>query len=326
MIVLAGDVGGTNARLALVELNGQAVRIVKQRRYPSRDYPGLGPIVRGFFEASASRPERACVAIACPIVGDDCTAPNLPWKVNARELAADIGIPRTSIINDFVAIGYGIALLGQSDLATLQQGTPAPQSTIALIGAGTGLGQGFLVWEGDHYQVLPSEGGHADYAARGNFEAGLLRSLREQFGRASWERLLSGAGLVNIYRYLLASGVAREQDSVKEEMQREDPAAVITRHALAKTDCLSDRTLDLFCETLGAQAGNLALTVVAKGGVYIAGGIAPRIVERLESGPFLTAFREKGRLSELLSRIPVHVITNPSVGLLGAAAVAARMD
>ena len=326
MIVLAGDVGGTNARLALVEMNGQAPRIVKESRYPSHDYPGLGPIVKRFFEESGSRPERACVAIACPIVGDDCTAPNLAWIVNAVALAAEIGISQTSIINDFVAVGHGIPLLQPSDLATLQRGTPDPHGSIALIGAGTGLGQGFLVWEGDHYQVLPSEGGHADYAPRGNLEAGLLRFLEQQFHRVSWERLLSGAGLVNIYRYLLASGVAPEQDSVREEMQKADPAAVITRHALAGTDCLADRALDLFCETMGAQAGNLALTVVAKGGVYLAGGIAPRIVQRLESGPFMKAFLDKGRLSDMLSLIPVHVILNPSVGLLGAAAEAARMD
>jgi glucokinase len=325
-MVLAGDVGGTNARLAVVELNGTRARITRQGKYRSRDYPGLASIVRRFREEAGTVPERACIAIACPIVGDDCTAPNLPWKVNALRLAAEIGIPRISIINDFVAIGYGVALLDPSDLATLQQGSPAPRDPIALIGAGTGLGQGFLVWEGDHYRVLPLEGGHADYAPRGKLEAGLLGFLEEQFHRVSWERLLSGAGLVSIYRYLLASGMAPEQDLVRAEMQREDPASVISRHGLARTDCLSDRTLDLFCGILGAQAGNLALTVVAKGGVFLAGGIAPRIAERLESGPFLTAFRDKGRLSELLSQIPVHVILNPSVGVLGAAAVAARMD
>lgn len=325
MIVLAGDVGGTNARIATVELNGRTARVAQQSRYPSRDYPGLTPIVRGFCEGLASRPDRACFGIACPVVGDDCTAPNLPWTINARKLADEIGIPRSTIINDFVAVGYGVELLGPADLATLQEGTPATQGPIALIGAGTGLGQGFLLWEGDHYRVLPSEGGHGDYAPHNKLQTGLLQFLHEQFGRVSWERLLSGAGMVNLYRYLLAAGAAPEQPSVCSEMEKEDPAAVITRHALAKTDCLADRALDLFCELLGAQAGNLALTVISTGGVYLAGGIAPRIAERLKSGPFLTAFRDKGRMTELLSRIPVHVITNPNVGLLGAAAVAARL-
>jgi glucokinase len=309
-----------------VDWEGRTARILRDSKYRSADYLGLTPIVRRFCEEAASRPDRACFGIACPVVGDDCTAPNLPWSINARTLAVEIGIPHTTIINDFVAVGYGIELLGPSDLATLQEGSPTPQGPIALIGAGTGLGQGFLVWEGDHYRVLPSEGGHGDYAPRGRLQTGLLQYLRRQVDHVSWERLLSGRGMVNAYQYLLASAVAPEQAAVRGEMKTEDPATVITRHGLARTDCLSDRALDLFCEILGAQAGNLALTVVSTGGVYLAGGIAPRIAERLKSGPFLTAFRDKGRMSELLSRIPVHVIMNPNVALLGAAAVAGRMD
>ena len=161
MIVLAGDVGGTNARLAFVELEGSRARMVQRETYPSRDYPGLAAIVRRFCAGAGSLPERACFGIACAVVGDDCSTPNLPWTVNARDLAADIGIPRTTIINDFVAIGYGIEFLVPTDLATLQAGNPTAHGPIALIGAGTGLGQGFLVWNDDHYRVLPSEGGHA---------------------------------------------------------------------------------------------------------------------------------------------------------------------
>ena len=326
MIVLAGDVGGTNARLALVELEGRGARIVREHRYLSRDYPGLTPIVRRFCEETGTRPDRACLGVACPVAGDECTAPNLPWTINVRTLAAEIGIPRTTIINDFTAVGYGVEMLGPTDLVTLQEGSPVPQGPIALIGAGTGLGQGFLVWQGDHYRVLASEGGHTDFAPSGELQTGLLGDLRRRFGRVSWERLLSGAGLLNIYGYLAASAAAPEQASVHSEMEQEDPASVITRHGLAGTDDLSDRALELFCEIFGAQAGNLALTVVATGGVYLAGGIAPRIAERLGAGPFLRAFRDKGRLSELLSRVPVHVIMNPSVGLLGAAAFAGRME
>jgi glucokinase len=324
VIVLAGDVGGTNARLATVELNGHSARVQRESIYPSGSYPGLTPIVRRFCEELESRPDRACFGIACPVVGDDCTASNLPWTINARRLAAEIEIPRTTIINDFVAAGHGIELLGPSDLATLQEGSPIPRGPIALIGAGTGLGQGLLIWEGEHYRVLPSEGGHGDYAPSGDLQTGLLRFLRREFGRVSWERLLSGAGIVNTYNYLLASAAAPEQATVHDEMAREDPASVITRRGLARTDRLSESALDLFCEILGAQAGNLALTIISTAGVYLAGGIAPRIVDRLKSGPFLTAFRNKGRMTELLSRIPVHVIMNPNVALLGAAAYAAR--
>jgi glucokinase len=325
-MVLAGDVGGTNARLATVELNGRTAQIGRQSRYPSGDYAGLTPIVRAFGNGGPPLPDRACFAIACPIVGDDCVAPNLPWTVNARTLASEIGIPRTTIINDFVAVGYAVELLGPSDLATLQQGSGVSQGPIALIGPGTGLGQGFLLWDGDHYRVFASEGGHGDFAPRGKLQADLLRFLTERFERVSWERVLSGPGLVNTYQFLLSSGVAPEQPTVRAEMEREVPAAVIASHALAKTDSLSDRALDLFCEILGAEAGNLALSVIATGGVYIAGGIAPRIVDRLKGEAFRTAFRDKGRLSALLSRIPVHVITNPNVGLLGAAAVAGRLS
>ncbi len=325
MIVLAGDVGGTNARLAVVDVDGRTALIVKERKYVSHEYLGLAPIVRRFCDEVGSRPDRACFGIACPVVGEDCTAPNLPWTINARQLAADIEIPRTTIINDFLAVGNGIEWLAPADLATLQEGTPERHGPIALIGAGTGLGQGFLFWEGDHYRVLPSEGGHGDFAARGKLQTGLLQFLATQFHRVSWERLLSGPGLVNIYHYLAGSGVSPEQATVRDEMAQGDPAAVIARHGLAKTDCLSDRALDLFCEVFGAQAGNLALTVVATGGVYLAGGIAPKIVERLKAGPFMDAFRDKGRLSELLTHVPVHVVMNPNVGLLGSAAVAGRM-
>jgi glucokinase len=325
VIVLAGDIGGTNARLATVELDGSTARLGHQGRYPSGDYPGLAPIVHRFLQEAGTRPDRACLGIACPVVGDDCSAPNLPWTINARALAAEIGIPRTAIINDFAAVGYGIELLSPADLCTLQAGTPVPQGPIALIGAGTGLGQGFLVWQGDHYRVLPSEGGHSDFAPSGPVQDGLFRALAERFGRVSWERLLSGPGIANIYQYLRASGAAPEQPAVRAELDAEDDGKVIVTHALDRSDPLSVRALELFWEVLGAQAGNLALTVLATGGVFLAGGIVPRVVGRLDGGAFLRAFRNKGRLSPLLARIPVHVIMNPSVGLLGAAAVAGRM-
>jgi glucokinase len=325
VIVLAADVGGTNARLATVDIEAPTARIVRLEKYRSHDYPGLAPIVRRFREETGCRADRACFGVACPVVGDDCTAPNLPWTINARALAAEIGIPRTTIINDFVAVGYGIETVVPGDLTTLQEGTAVPNAPIALIGPGTGLGQGFLIWERDHYRVLASEGGHTDFAPVGDLQVGLLRFLRGEFGHVSWERVLSGRGIENIYRYLAAAKVASEQPSVRGELARDDPASVITRHALDGTDCLSVRAVDLFCEILGAQAGNLALTIVATGGVYLAGGIAPRLASRLASGPFMEAFRNKGRLSELLARVPVYIVMNSNAALLGAAAVAGRL-
>jgi glucokinase len=223
-------------------------------------------------------------------------------------------------------VGNGIELLGRGDLATLQDEPARPEGPIALLGAGTGLGAGFLVWAGDHYRVLASEAGHADFAPSGETQIALLRFLHTEFGRVSWERLLSGPGIANIYRFLRASGVAPEQATVRAEMVTEDPAAVIGRHGVAGSDCLSRRALDLFWEILGAEAGNLALSIVATGGVYLAGGIAPRLVGHLEATRFLDAFRNKGRLAPLVARMPVHVIMNQNVGLLGAAAYVGRAE
>ena len=325
MRVLAGDVGGTNARLALAEVEGPSVRIDRERRYASRDYPGLAPIVREFLRECQERPQRACFGVACQLVGDECRAANLPWTIAVQSLAAEIGVPRTAVINDFAAAGHGLACLTPPDLATLQAGEPDATGPVALLGAGTGLGEAFLLWDGTHRRVHSSEGGHTDFAPRDDVQFGFAEYLRRRYGHASRERVLSGPGLADAYLYLASAGRAPEQPAVRAEMEREDPAAVVTRHALAGSDALCSDALDLFVEAFGAQAGDLALTVVATGGVYLAGGIAPRIVERLRDGPFLAAFRDKGRKAGFLSRVPIHVVLNPDVGLLGAAAAAARL-
>ncbi len=323
-MVLAGDVGGTHARLAIAEVRGGgAVRLVMERRYPSPEYPGLAPIVREFLREVAARPERACFGVACQLDGDECAAANLPWTVRVGELAEAVGIRATRVINDFSAAGYGIACLAPSDLATLQEGEADPRGPVVLLGAGTGLGEGFLLWDGAHRRVVPSEGGHADFAPRDERQFGLAQYLRRVHGHASRERVLSGPGLADTYRYLASSGVAPEGAMVKAAMQGEDPAAVVTRFGADGSDALCAATLDLFVDALGALAGDLALTVVATGGVYVAGGIAPRLVDRLADGRFTAAFRAKGRKASFLARVPVHVVLSPDVGLLGAAAAAA---
>jgi len=325
MNVLAGDVGGTNARLALVEVsNGRAV-VREHRTYQSRAYPGLAPIVRTFYADVGARPERACIGVPCPATEEPCLAPNLPWRVDGATFAAEIGIASSALINDFTAIGHGIAFLGADDVETLQPGEPKPRAPIGLIGAGTGLGVGFLTWRGDRYDVHPSEGGHAGFAPRGERQDGLALALEREYGRVSRERVLSGPGILATYRYLAASGVAPENPAVRAEIAQGDPAAVIFGHATAGTDPLCRETLELFIDALGAAASDLALTVLASGGIYIGGGIAPRIVDHLRQGAFLAAFRDKGRLSHYVSRVPVRVIVNPHVALLGAAAVAARL-
>ncbi|MBA3317835.1 MAG: glucokinase [Gemmatimonadales bacterium] len=323
--VLAGDIGGTHTRLAIVEVSGPAeARIVHEARYPSSAAPGLAPHVIRYLAEAAVRPEVACFGIACPVVQDDCDAPNLPWKVNARVLAREIGISRTTIINDFRAVGHGLHSLSDEEVEVLQQGAPVLHGPIALIGAGTGLGQGYLLWNGSGYVVHPSEGGHADFAATDALQRDLLAFLAKEFGRVSSERVLSGAGIANIYRFLRSAGEAEEQAAVRDEMAGTDPAQVITRHGLAGTDPLSVKALEVFARIYGTAAGNLALTVIASGGVYLAGGIAPKIVSWLGSGSFMEAFRAKGRLSSVVARMPVRVILTDDVALYGAGAVAAR--
>ncbi len=324
--VLAGDIGGTNARLAVVEVGGPAgTRIVHQARYPSSAAPGLASLVTRFYQETGARPGVACFGIACPVVDGDCQAPNLPWTVNRQALAREIGIPRTTIINDFGAVGHGLQSLSDDEVVVLQQGSAIEGGPLALIGAGTGLGQSFLLKEGGRYAVHPSEGGHADFSPTNALERDLLAFLALEFGRVSWERILSGPGLGNIYRFLKSSGVAEEQAVVRDEMAANDPAPVITRHGLAGTDPLCLRTLEVFASAYGSAAGNLALSVLASGGVYISGGIAPKIIRQLSSGVFMQAFLNKGRLSGVVARMPVRVILTDDVALYGAAAVAAHL-
>lgn len=325
MRVLAGDIGGTNLRLAIVDIDIETVQVLHERRFASKEFSGLAAAVQAFLADVADEPGRACFGIACPVVNGTCTATNLGWTIDVASLAAEIGIPRTRVINDLEAMGHGVPRLGAADLVTLQAGEPHERGAIALIGAGTGLGEAFLTWTDDGYLVHASEGGHVGFAATTSLERGLLRALGCEFGRVSIERVLSGPGLVNIYRYLLARGCAPEQERVHAEMQHDDPAAVIGRHALAGTDPLSTRALDLFVSVYGAHTGDVALTLMATGGLYVAGGIAPRILPKLRDGTFITAFRDKGRLSDVVARVPVHVIVNPRVGLIGAAVVAAHL-
>ncbi|HET8650557.1 MAG TPA: glucokinase, partial [Gemmatimonadales bacterium] len=235
-----------------------------------------------------------------------------------------LGLPSVVLINDFSAVASGLHLLRPADLKTLQAGQPAADGPLALLGAGTGLGTAFVLQDSVPPRVLPSEAGHMSFAPSSPTEDALLAFLRDEFGHVSYERVLSGAGLVNVYRFLVASGFAPENPAVSQEMGTEDPAAVITRHAGAGTDPNCRRAVEMFVSVYGAHAGNLALALLATGGVFIAGGIAPRIVAQLAAGSFIKAFLAKGRLADFISAIPVHVITNPDVGLLGAAAVGAR--
>jgi glucokinase len=328
--VLAGDVGGTHARLALFEVAEGRRTVQRETVFSSGEYQGLEPIVREFLREAGGGVPSACLGVACPIEEGVCRFSNLEWEIRVDGFGERVGIPRIRIINDLEAAGYGVLELEPDDLVTLQEGVPRDGGPMALIGAGTGLGQGFLVWDQEGYTVHPSEGGHADFAATDPIQWRLRRHLQLRYGHVSWERLISGHGLEDAYDFLRDSREIPEDEAVGQELralrkQGEDTAEAISHHALEGSDPLSAAAMEIFLRAFGAQAGNLALTVRATAGVFLAGGIAPKILPKLQEGPFLEAFRSKGRLTELMEKVPVRVIVKDGVGLLGAAAVAERL-
>lgn len=324
---LAGDIGGTKTLLRLFEAGEGGSRTLLERHFDSRSHAGLNRIVAEFLRDFPSVSLRgACFGVAGPVSGDQARVTNLPWLIEAGAIGSEFDIPLVRLINDFQAVAYGIDALERSDLAVLQAGEPAEHGVRAVIGAGTGLGEGFMVWQGDHYEAMPSEGSHADFAPVDALQMRLLDYLAACHGHVSYERLVSGPGLVSIYQFLRdGEKGAEESPELRLAMLEGDPAAAISRFALERRDSLASAALDLFVNVYGAEAGNLALKVLARGGVYVAGGIAPKILEKLKDGVFMRAFAAKGRFAALLSTIPVCVVLNPKVGLLGAAQVAGRL-
>ncbi len=339
-LLLAGDIGGTKTILRLVETSdSQSLQTIYQESYHSADFPDLVPIVQQFLaKANSSLPEKACFAIAGPIVKNTAKLTNLVWFLDTERLQQELGIPHISLINDFAAIGYGIFGLQKQDLHALQAGKFQPEAPVAIIGAGTGLGQGFLIKTGNYYQVFPSEGGHADFAPRNEIEFQLLKYLlgKHDIQRISVERVVSGMGVVAIYQFLRDRKFAAESPDIAQivrtweqeagqEEKSVDPGAAIGTAALQKRDRLSEQTLQLFIDAYGAEAGNLALKLLPYGGLYIAGGIAPKILPLIQNSDFLLNFTQKGRMRSLLEEIPVYIILNSQVGLIGAALCAARL-
>ena len=319
-MILAGDVGGTKTQVALFRRSGAKLRLVAHRSVRSRRYPGLGAIVKEFLTRARVRPVRACFGVAGPVLNDRSQATNLPWVIDARTLTRTLGLRAVSLINDLEAMAYGALTLPPSAFAVLKRGAAQPHGAIAVIAAGTGLGEAALIWDGRRYRAVPSEGGHADFAPRNELEVALLRSLAKRFGHVSYERILSGPGKVAIYRFLKTSGRGTESARVAAQLAAEDdPSPLISELALSGRSALCAKTLDLFVSIYGAEAGNVALKVLARGGVYIGGGIAPSILPKLKSGAFIRAFTDKGRLKPLLSRIPVRVILEEKAALYGAA-------
>jgi len=323
-MLLAGDIGGTKTNLAVFSPETGPRAPLAEATFPSADYPSLETIVREFLSQTDLKVERASFGVAGPVVAGRATTTNLDWMLDERQLQEALNLSSVRLLNDLDAIAHAVPLLEPADLHTLNQGQPTPGGTIAVVAPGTGLGEAFLTWDGSRYRTHASEGGHADFAPTNRFEIELLRYLQERLGfeHVSYERVCSGRGLPNIYAYLKDSGTACEPAWLAERLAAaHDPTPLIVNAALdGERPCeLCVATLDTFVSILGAEAGNLALKVMATGGVYLGGGIPPRILPALEQGRFMEAFRRKGRFSDLLARVPVHVILNPKVALLGAA-------
>jgi glucokinase len=341
MIVLAGDIGGTNTRLALIdckagEASGRPIfTTVAEQTYPSAAHGSLDAIAEIFLAAHAKGRaiDRACFGIAGPVENNICRATNLPWVIDGRAIAAKLGIARVILVNDFYAAALGVAVVSSEHLVPLGGGPPIERGPIVVLGAGTGLGEAFLIWSptDDRYQVISSEGGHTDFPARTALEIALLQYLTTKYGRASCERVLSGQGLIDIFGFLSqepsCQALIRPETTAalgaRQGGDGHDPAAVISQRGLSGSDPICELALAMFCNVLGAVAGNLGLSLLATGGVFVAGGIAPRVLPYLQKGGFREAFERKGRLHPLVAKLPAFVVTHPQLGLLGAAKVAA---
>ena len=321
-MLLAGDVGGTKTNLALFTDENGWREPVDEATFPSGEYPSLEALVQAYLAQQKVLIDHASFGVAGPVVDRQATITNLPWRMDEKDLQDALRIPSVRLLNDLDAIAHAVPYLDKRDIATINEGQVKPEGAMAVIAPGTGLGEAFLTWNGSSYQAHSSEGGHADFAPANPFELDLLRYLLERFPHVSYERVCSGKGFPNIYAYLKDAGHAVEPDWLASELaQATDKTPVIMKAALDNdAPCeIALATLNTFVSVLGAEAGNMALKVLATGGVYLGGGIPPRILPYLSGERFMQSFRNKGRLGKLLTTIPVHVILNPKIALLGAA-------
>ena len=323
-MILAGDIGGTNTRLAFFEGSADHLKAVHLEVYPSPEFSGPTQIVRKFLGMHPQAVDAVCFGLPGAVVNERVETTNLPWVVDAKQTAADLGLSSITLINDLFANAHGIALLEESDFVVLNPGVAGNTGNRALISAGTGLGEAGLYSDGrGGYHPFPSEGGHVDFAPRNDLEMDLLRYLMGRFEHVSYERVLSGPGLHNIYLFLRETGRAEEPPWLAEQIDQGDPSAAISKSALEGTSAIGVQALDIFVGLYGSEAGNLALKMLATGGTYVGGGIAPKIIRKLSSTAFMKAFSAKGRIGGILKDIPVRVITNDKTALLGAGRVAA---
>ena len=321
-MILAGDVGGTKVHLALYDFTDGNLKHTTDKQYPARNYSGLEEIVKEFL--GTNKVTAACFGVPGPVRAGRLRLTNLPWTLDSAELCESLGIRHVFLINDLEANGYGVAELSQEQIYSLSEGDAGQIGNRALIAAGTGLGEGLLAWNGRMHVPYPSEGGHTDFAPRTEEEIELLRFLKRKYnGRVSYERVVSGMGITNVYEFLRDDHGMEEPKWLADEIAAaHDPNSVITQMALSAKSEICSRALDIVVSAYGAEAGNLALKVLSVGGLYVGGGIAPRILEKLKDGTFMKAFTDKGRLSQLLINMPVRIILDSRAALLGAGAYA----
>jgi glucokinase len=318
-VILAGDVGGTKCNIALFAEKDGKLHDVFRQRFASKDFARFDLIIKEFIRQAAphltdNKVRAAGFGVAGPVINNRIHATNLPWVIDADSLLKEIGVKTIALMNDLGATGHSLDHLPAEDFVVLNQGTPVPGATRALLGAGTGLGQSILFWDGNRYRVVPSEGGHSDFAPHTDEQIELLKFMRKRYPQVSWELILSGRGFRTIHEFLSSSvkhPVFDDPDA--------DPAPFITKAGLSKECPVCVQTLDLWTAIYGAEAGNLALKVLALGGVYVAGGIAVKILPKMQDGTFFNAFRDKWHFAELLSNVPVSVVLNESAPLIGAA-------
>ena len=318
-LILAGDIGGTKANIALFHVVGRKLSLVREQRYPSAGYPGLNAILREFL-ADEHQPILAAGFGIPGVVSNGRAKPtNLSWGVDAEEISVEFGIPHVQILNDLAANACGIAHLPAGDFAIVQRGAPHATGNRCVVSPGTGLGEAGLFWDGHRHLVWACEGGHTDFAPRNELEIALLEYLIKQFVHVSAERVASGMGIENIYKFLRDTGRGTELPAVAQAMKTENAGVVISRFADAGECPMCAKTLDIFVSCLGAEASNMALKTMATGGVFLGGGIPVKLLPHIQSVAFLHAFNDKGRLSSLMENTPVLVILNDQAALLGAA-------
>ncbi|MEN8205171.1 MAG: glucokinase [Pseudomonadota bacterium] len=324
--VLAGDIGGTNTRLAVFNVAGQQPEILARASYPSQQYASLQDVIAVFLETHRYTLQAACFGVAGPVHQQEAKITNLPWQISAADIAESLELARVSLLNDLEATAWGLRTLKAEDFHTLQQGTGQSAGNAAIIAAGTGLGEAGLYFDGQQYHPFACEGGHTDFSPQTELGMALLRYLSTRHEHVSWERVVSGTGLVSMHECLCQLRQRESPDWLQQAMREGDPAAAISEAAQQGHDAICEEALDMFVHLYGVEAGNLALKLMATGGLYIAGGIAPKILPQMQNGTFMDAFLAKGRMRGLLERIPVRVVLNDEAALQGAAIYAAAYE